>query len=318
VGIDAVEALVQTRHTGQPSVLEQAKVAVPRFDHGIVYLPPAGAEPGQWLDATSPESRIGALPAMDLGAAVLLVGDGTGTEGGKAARPIRTPAGRAADHGVDARWTIRLEPSGNGSIEARERHLGDSALLLRTNLRQPDARASWVEQQLLAGWFSAVELDPAVDFEPDLPAGAAEVKFRGRSERLGRREADDLVVELAPRMPLTAELAPLPRRSLPVVLPPSIAPRRHLLEVRIEAPKTLVFAELPPDGVEDGGPFGKATVSFVRSPERGAAGGEVVLLRREIAIEQTRIEVAEYEAWRRWLQRIDRVAQRGVRLRPRP
>ena len=56
VGIHATEVLVQTRYTGQPSLLKSDKVAIPMFDHGIAYLPGKNGKPGMWLDATSPQS----------------------------------------------------------------------------------------------------------------------------------------------------------------------------------------------------------------------------------------------------------------------
>ena len=39
VGIEAQEVMVQTRLTGQPSVLRARGAAVPMFDHGIAFLP---------------------------------------------------------------------------------------------------------------------------------------------------------------------------------------------------------------------------------------------------------------------------------------
>lgn len=312
VGIEAREVLVQTRLTAQPSVLESAQVAVPLFDHGIAYLPAAAGAPARFLDATSPSSRLGPLPAMDSGARILLV-----TDAGAPARIDATVPASAADHGVDARWSVQLDAAGDAKLVATERHSGDAAFFLRMQLKEPDARAQWVEQELLASFLPAVELDPTVSFDGELPGGAASVGYSARSSGLARREGDELFVAVAPRMPLTAELAPLVRRTLPVVLPPSLAPRHQRLELRIEAPPSHTFAELPPDAVEDGKGFGRAKVSFVREPGRGPGGGEVVTMRREIAFEASRIEVAQYPEWRLWLQRIDRLLQRGVRLQPR-
>src|SRR5262249_43728241 len=65
VGIEAQEVLVQTRLTGQPSVLLAKSPAIPMFDHGIAFLPGADGKGGMYLDATSPQSRLGPLPSMD-------------------------------------------------------------------------------------------------------------------------------------------------------------------------------------------------------------------------------------------------------------
>lgn len=324
VGIDAVEALIQTRLTSQPSILQSQRVAIPMFDHGIIYLPGPKGTGGRFLDATNPETRVGPVPSMDAGAMALLVPPRGATQGftlpaqtrdaSGRTRVMPTPVATAADHGIDAEWSLSITADGEGELRAEERHVGDAALLLRTNLRQPDTRAQWVEQNLLAGWLPTVEMEPEVTFDGDLAGGAAKLEYRARSRLLARREGKDLLVSMAPPMPLTARLAPLPSRQLPVMLPPMVAPRHHHLRVRLEAPAGFRFAELPPDSEADGQRFGLAKQSFVRAPGRGPKGGQLVVLSRQVAIDQSRISVAEYSEWRRWLQRIDRMLQHGVRL----
>ena len=76
VGIDATEVFVQTRYTAQPSLLRSERAAIPVFDHGIAYLPAANGKPGTWLDATSPESRLGPLPSMNTRAMALFMDGG--------------------------------------------------------------------------------------------------------------------------------------------------------------------------------------------------------------------------------------------------
>jgi hypothetical protein len=95
IGIEASEVLVQTRYTAQPSLLRSEKAAIPVFDHGIAYLPGEKGKPGIWLDATSPESRLGPLPSMDARTVALFIDEGP-------AKIIDTPASEPGDHGVDA------------------------------------------------------------------------------------------------------------------------------------------------------------------------------------------------------------------------
>ncbi|MBW2529427.1 MAG: hypothetical protein JRI23_34945, partial [Deltaproteobacteria bacterium] len=328
VGIDAVEVLIQTRLVSQPGILQSPRVAIPMFDHGIIYLPAQQGRPGRFLDATNPQSRLGPPVSMDSGGMALLVpppeAAGVKLELPEAARGprgearvMRTPGAAAVDHGVEATWTLSISSEGEGALRAEEQHVGDAALLLRTHLRQPDARAQWIEQHLLAGWLPTVEMEPDVDFEGDLPGGRARLGYRARSRLLARREGPDLVVHIAPPMPLTARLAPQPTRSLPVVLPPQVAPRHNDLTVRLEAPRTHRFAALPPDRVVDGGELGKARQSFALAPTRGSGGGEVLVLTRQIALEKWAIDPPDYARWRAFLQQIDRLLQHGVRLVPR-
>ncbi len=326
VGIEAREVLIQTRYTAQPSVLGATKAAIPMFDHGIVYLPPPATGPGanglgRWLDATSPQSRMGSLPTMDGRARALILpllssAGRTAETHSAEAKIVATPAGKAADHGAAAVWRLALKADGSGVLQASERHLGDAAFHLRTHLREPDARAQWIEQHLLARWFPTLRVQPEVKFDGELAQGAATVGYRAQSRSLARREGDELVVVVAPAMPLATHLAPLAKRTLPVVLPPALAPRHHNLEIHITAPPGYEFADFPPDSTEDGKAFGRAEVSFSLAKGRPGGAAPVATIKRQISYEQSRIEVKDYQRWRGWLQRVDRLLRRGVRLRP--
>ena len=304
IGIEATEVLVQTRYTGMSSLLRSEKAAIPVFDHGIAYLPGKGKEPGMWLDATSPQSRLGPLPAMDARTLALFVHEGS-------AKIVETPASSPADHGVDAEWTIRLSPSGAGELAAKEKHIGDAAFELRSNLAEADARAQWVEQYLASGWFPTVDVKPRVDFQADLPNGAATLGYEALSEGLARREGTELAVPVSGTQTLTQQLAPLVKRTLPVVLPPSTAPGHQSRTITIVAPPGYAFAELPPGGDENGGEFGRATLSFAK-----AAGKNAVVVKRSVVLDLSTIPVDKYAKWRAWLQRVDGLMHRMVRLVP--
>jgi hypothetical protein len=304
IGIEATEVLVQTRYTGQPSLLRSEKAAIPVFDHGIAYLPPKGGKPGMWLDATSPQSRLGPLPSMDSRTLALFVHDGPG-------KIVETPPASPDDHGVDARWTLRLTASGAGELTANQRHIGDAAFELRMNLREADARSQWVEQYLASGWLSTVQLTGEVDFQGDLPGGAATLKYQARSEAAAQREGEELAVPIAETQTLTSQLAPLVKRTLPVVLPPSIAPGHEKRAITILAPAGYVFADLPPAGEEAGGEFGRAKLTFSRT------GADTVVVERTVVFDLSTIPVDKYPAWRAWLQRVDGLMHRMVRLVPR-
>ncbi|MEJ7729819.1 MAG: transglutaminase-like domain-containing protein [Polyangiaceae bacterium] len=302
VGIQATEVLVQTRYTGQPSLLKSDKVAIPMFDHGIAYLPGKNGKPGMWLDATSPQSRLGPLPAMDARAVALFIDEGP-------AQVVDTPAASPDDHGIDAEWTMKLGPSGAGELTARERHIGDAAFELRMNLRESDARSQWVEQYVAGGLVSSVELVGDIDFQGDLPGGAARLGYQAKSDGLARREGDELAVPIAETQTLTSQLAPLVKRTLPVVLPPGLAPGHQTRRITIVPPPNYTFGDLPPAGEEAGGEFGRAKLTFKRQ------GGSVVV-ERTVIFDLSTIPVDKYTAWRGWLQRVDRLMHRMVRLVP--
>jgi hypothetical protein len=304
IGIEATEVLVQTRYTGEPSLLRSEKAAIPIFDHGIAYLPGQNGGPGMWLDATSPQSRLGPLPSMDARTVALFVHDGP-------AKIVETPASSPSDHGIDAEWTIKLSPTGAGDLVASEKHMGDAAFELRTNLGQSDARAQWVEQYLASGWFPTVQVKPAIEFASDLPNGAAVLRYEARSEGLARREGDELAVPVSEGNTLTSQLAPLVKRTLPVVLPPGLAPGHQTRTISIVAPPGFAFADLPPGGEEQGGEFGSARLEFKRG-----AGANTVVVKRTVVFDLSTIPLEKYPAWRGWLQRVDGLMHRMVRLVP--
>lgn len=307
VGIDATEVLIQTRYTAQPSVLLSQKAAIPLFDHGIAYLPPKGKDPGIWLDATSPQSRLGPVPSMDTRTFALFANEGP-------AQMVPTPKGSPDDYGAKSSWTLWLTPDGGADLDADEVHRGDQAFYLRSNLREVDARAPWVEQNLVAGWIPEVQVEKNVAFEPDLAGGTARVRYQATTRGLGRRDGDELSVTLSAQATLTSQLAALPKRTLPVQLPPNLAPSRQTRVVRLVAPEGMKVGDLPAGGTEDGGEFGKATLTV----EIDKTDPDTVVMTRDLTFDLERIPVEKYEAWRTWLSRVDSLMHRAVRFVPRP
>jgi transglutaminase-like putative cysteine protease len=307
IGIQATEVLVQTRHTSRPALLSSKKVALPLFDHGIAYLPGAGekdAGGGIWLDATGPESRLGPLPAMDARAAAFFIDLGP-------AEVQPSPVGSAADNGVSASWTIHVAADSSGELEADEQYGGSQAYHLRGRLAQKDTRQQGVEE-LLARYFPTVQVKPGIDFEPELAAGTARLRYHARLEGMARRETHDLLVPLASTGTLAAAYAPLLTRTLPVVLPSMLAPSHSVQTIRITAPAGFRPGVLPTGGTEDGGAFGVGSMEIRTDP----ADPRSVLVTRTLTIEQSTIPAAQYVAWRSWLQRVDGISRRSIRFVP--
>jgi hypothetical protein len=299
-GIEAQEVMVQTRLTGQPSIVRARGAAIPLFDHGIAFLP--GPSGGTYLDATSPQSRLGPLPSMDARAVALRM-DGP-------AEIVQLPSSLPDDHGVDSTWTLSVRPDGSADLEGDERATGDDAFWMRTYLTEPGARAQWVEQHLVGPWFATVEVDKKVDFRGDLAHGAASVRWRARSDGLARHEGQELVIPLSPAQTTASQLAPLVTRTLPVWLPPYIAPRKESRTVRVVAPKGWTFEALPRGGDENGGSFGRAHLDVERDPRDKQA----IVAHRTVLFDQSAISVDDYPKWRAWVQRVDALMHKSVRL----
>ncbi len=297
IGVQATPVLVQTRLTAMPSVLASTKVAVPMFDHGIAYLPGKNGQPGTWLDATSPQSRIGPLPSMDSRARALFIMEGD-------AKILETPPSSPDDNGSDITWNVKLTSTGAATVVAKEKHVGDWAFELRNYLIEKDARAQWVEGYL-SSWLSTVELTGEVDYSPD----AGTLGYSAKSEGFARREDGDLIFSIASGPSLTSSYAPLTKRTLPVSLPPNRAPSHQTRTMTIAAPEGFAFSDLPPDGEQKGGGFGSAKLSFKLSPDKRTA-----TITSSVIIDKSIIPVSDYSAFRDWLQNVDGMMRSQIRL----
>ncbi|HSO40131.1 MAG TPA: transglutaminase-like domain-containing protein [Labilithrix sp.] len=303
VGIEAQEVMVQTRMTGQPSLLLSKNAAVPLFDHGIAFLP--GPNGGQYLDATSPQSRLGPVPAMDARAYGLRMDAGP-------AEIVQLPASSPDDHGGDVTWTMTVNADGSGEVSGEERHSGDGAFWLRSNLSQAEARAQYVEDAIVGPWLPTVEVDKNIEFKGDLPGGQAVVKYKAKSRGLARREGKDLVLSLSASNTYGSNLAPLVERTLPVQLPPHLAPSHQNRTTRILAPAGYGWGELPPGGEANGGPYGRAKIEIARDPRDPRA----LLIKRSVVFDQHLIPVEKYASWRAFIGQIDALMHKEVRLIP--
>ena len=303
VGIEAQEVMVQTRMTGQPSVLLSKNAAVPMFDHGIAFLP--GPNGGQYLDATSPQSRLGPIPSMDARAVALRMDTGP-------AEVVQLPASSPDDHGTDVSWTLTLGADGSGEVTGEERHTGDAAFWLRTNLSQAEARAQYVEDTLVGPWFPTVEVDKKIDFKGDLPGGQSLVKYKAKSRGLTRREGKDLVLSLSPSNTYGSVLAPLVDRTLPVQLPPHLAPSHQNRTVRVLAPPGFGWGDLPPNGSTNGGPYGRASIEIGKDPK----DPRTLVIKRSVVFDQHLIPIEKYASWRAFIGQVDAIMRKEVRLVP--
>jgi hypothetical protein len=232
--------------------------------------------------------------------------DGSNTE------IVQLPPSSPDDHGSDATWNITLKDTGAGDLQGDEKHFGDGAFWLRTYLTEEATRAQYVEESLLGGWFGALEVDKKVVFEGDMKEGQAKVAYKAHADALARIEQGELVVPLSPNQTLASTLAPLVKRTLPVSLPPQMAPSHQNRTMRITAPAGFTWGALPPGGEENGGEFGKAKLEVSLDPK----DARTVVVKRSVVWDQHLIPVDKYTAWRAFIQRIDALMHRSVRAIP--
>ncbi len=319
IGIeDAQEVLVQTRYTGMPSVITAKGAVAPLFDHGIAFLPGSkdgkGEKADRYLDATSPESRLGPLPAMDARAAAIRVVFGGTT-------PIVTlPNSSPEEHGQNGTWSFTIKEDGSAAITIDELHSGDSAFWLRTSLAGKTAdpkdatgvqteSATWLEKYHAVAALPQLEVVPqGIAFKGELKDGKATLKFNAKSAGLGRKEGTDLVLGLHYGIPTTASLAPLTKRVTPVVLPPHMAPSMDVVKIVFDPPPGYKVAELNIGGEVNGGKYGKASLVI----ERGEKNQ--IIVKRVFSLDQSTISLAEYDAWRAFVVKVDALFNREIRF----
>jgi hypothetical protein len=94
-----------------------------------------------------------------------------------------------------------------------------------------------------------------------------------------------------------------------VVLPPNLAPGHQTRAITIVPPPGYTFAELPPNGEVAGGEFGKARLDFKLRKN-------AVVVTRSVVLDLATIPVDKYARWRAFLQSIDGLMHRTVRLVP--
>jgi hypothetical protein len=188
-------------------------------------------------------------------------------------------------------------------------HRGDMAFWLRTSMREADARPQVVLDSLLGGFFSNMTVEKEIQFEGDGKDGQATLSYRGRSQGgLARMDGTSLIFELRTHTTLASKYAPLATRTLPVVLPPQVAPSTETHSVTIEAPVGYKLETPDYEANEAGGAFGSVHVKVRKLSERRA------LIERTTTFDQHEIPVKDYEAFRSWLVRADSILKRGVRF----
>ena len=299
IGVEAKLALVQTRLAGQPSLLTSEKAVVPYFDHGIAYIPASEGHEEMWLDPTNPQSRLGPLPSMDARAMAFFIDDGP-------AKPVRTPSSRPEDHGIESTWTLKIDDDGNAHLEADELFAGDHAFFARTNLSEPGARASFIEQSLVASFFPTIRVGDDAAFAGELPQGKARIRYEAISRGFARREGESLVISLARSMSLSSQLAPLPRRKLPLVLPSHWAPSHQKRKIRLLLPEGYESTEKEGRRETRSPRFGHAAITIARE-------GRALVVEQELTIDASTIEASDYPAFRAWLGEVDALFSRSLR-----
>jgi len=295
-GIPAEMVLVRTRRRG---AMDRDPASLAPFDHAIVFVP----KQGLYLDATAEFAGTGELPFQDQGVMALHVG----TAG--AARLTRTPVFPASANTLRVEEELTIASDGAVRLVERRRVTGQAAPRWRSHYQAADTRRQRYERTW-SGWFGGaavreVQMPHLDDLERPVEVRAV-VDLRG----LARRESANrmtLPPGSGPEASLVQAYGRLTRRAQPLELG---YPWHSVQRSRLIPPDGWRFARAPGDR-RVVSPFG----GFER---RAALEGRVLVVTQEVRLERARVSPAEYPAFRRFLEQLDRLlGERVVLVRTR-
>lgn len=291
-GVDAHIVLTRTRRNGH---IESEPASLAVFDHAIAYVPSLDL----YLDGTAEHNGIRELPMMDQGATVLHVWP---RENGQGAAELRqTPVLEAQANTYDKVLRVSLDESGRAELEAEISVRGGMAPFFRQHFEAEGTRQTRLERQLQAsqpglelGDFELSNLESRND--------PVELEYTAEVARYAEQDGDVLRVPFTSRSPLTPQLAPLVRRTLPLELGERSVFREA---VTMRAPRGLRVAGVPNDAVIESA-FGVFRVSI------GARSERSVEITSELVMNVSEVSPEDYEAFRSWTTQVDEALRARV------
>jgi transglutaminase-like putative cysteine protease len=287
-GVEARIALIRTRRNGSIAT-EPASLAV--FDHAIAYVP----ELDLFLDGTAETNGPDDLPAMDQGVMTLLVGPETVE---LRQTPVLPPDRERRERTLE----ITLEADGAGQIEGRETIVGNTAASYRTYYQAEGMQNERLQREL-SNLFPGLELSSQRFFDLDDFRAPSRFEWQGRAPNVAQRSGTRLLVPPSTIGNLLPALARAPTRRHALELGP---PRTYLEQRNVRLPAGATLEPLPSGG-EVESPFAKLTVRYERQ-------GDVVRVRTEWITRTDRVSVADYPAFRAFVERADALLRERITL----
>jgi len=286
LGIEATIVIVRTGVRGD---FETYPASLAPFDHAIAYVPSLDL----YLDGTAEYSGSTELPTMDRGALAIQVNEGH-------PKVVHLPDPPASSSVTDRRVEVTEGADGSAQLDWRLRVTGASAASFRARYHVASSRTGRLAEDLssdLAGLtVTQVEASDLDDVEQPVS-----LHVHAKSRELARREGQSLSLPVGPRVHLVRDWAPLSERRL---------------AVRLHAKATTTSdwtVHIPP---------GMRVVGAPTSAEVRTAFGSVVVMTTssagtvrvvtKVTLDETRIAVADYPAFRAFCETGDRLL--GQRL----
>ena len=284
-----IPATIVIVRTGMRGDFEDSPASLAPFDHAIAYVPSID----HYLDGTAEYTGSDELPGMDRGALALQVNEGhpklvhlpdpPATE----SVTTRTVEATLASDGA-ATMTYEAHVTGVTASSWRARYHAEATRKQRLQEDLGSEYAGLEVQQATANDLEDVEISPDVAVTAKVPAFA-------------RKDGGTLSVPTGPSSYLVREYAALSQRKLDVRLrAQSTSVTDHT--IKLPAGSRVLTGPVATSGST---PFGSYAVTVLN------ANG-VVHVKTTVAIQKTRISVAEYPAFRAFCESADRAL--GQRL----
>jgi cellulose synthase operon protein C len=267
------------------------------FDHAIAYVPSLNL----YLDGTAEHTGIYELPKMDVGAVVLHVNEGK-------AKLTRIPDADPEKNFVKRELVVDLDAKGAAKLDIEYQTGGYNSASWRDAYGAEATRRERMTRDL-GGDFPGIAINEGAQglSTSDLTNNEEPVKIKIRAQAPGfaRNEGDMLSMPVTSGFRLTPNFASLSQRKLPVEL---IAFTTLDDVYRIKLPAGAKVVSSPEDRAATS-QFGSYSVKVEQQK------GEVIV-RSKLQVKASRIEPADYAAWKRFCEEADSALSPRLLVKP--
>jgi hypothetical protein len=294
IGIKSTIVVTRTRMRGD----FRSKIAsFAPFDHAIAYVPSLNL----YLDGTAEHTGINELPKMDVGAVVLHVNEGK-------AQLTRIPDADPEQNFVKRELLVDLDAKGSAKLEIDYATGGYNSASWRDQYGAEATRRERMTRDL-GGDFPGVSINEGAHglTTSDLSNNeeAVKIKVRALAPGFARNEGDTLTMPVTGGFRLTPNYASLSQRRQVVELI-AFTTLDDTYRVKLPAGAKVLSA---PESREGTSKFGTFSVKV----ELGK--GEVIV-RSKLQIKASRIEPADYQAWKRFCEEADQAFSPRLLVKP--
>lgn len=284
LGIESRLVLLRMHHLGS---LEEKPASLAVFNHAILYVP----QLDQWLDGTAEFSGSTELPPSDQAAQVLIVEPDARNE----SRFLTTLVSPSTDNVTASSYDVELAVDGSATFTGTSEVKGQAASSWRRAYQSESGRREKFEQSWARNYpgaqLSSLEINDTRNLEVPV-----KTSFKLQVPRLARVESDRLVFSpFGEEIRYVRSYAPLSSRRYPVDLG---TPWRNEFTYRVKLPagSALLNAWTPMTART---PFGSYELQVEPTAEGITVSGHV-------ALDASRVEPAEYPAFRAFLAEMER------------